>query len=130
DDASEGYTVGSGWYDTTNDKSYICLDSSDGAAVWIETTEVFNGFTTFTALSDTPANYDGQAGRYTKVNADETALEFGTPAGAGDMEKSTYDTDDDGDIDVAAGGTEKSLWTQYAIPYLSGTTAFGEIPIG
>jgi len=52
------------------------------------------------------------------------------PAGAGDMTKATYDTDEDGDIDVAAGGTEKSAWTLYAIPYLSGTTTFGEIPIG
>ncbi len=46
------------------------------------------------------------------------------------MLKATYDNDEDGDIDVAAGGTEKSAWTLYAIPYLSGTTAFGEIPIG
>jgi len=52
------------------------------------------------------------------------------PAGTGDMAKSTYDIDGDGDIDVAAGGTEKSIWTQYAIPYLSDTTVFGEIPIG
>jgi len=118
----------------------------------------------FTDLADTPANYTGQAGKYVKVNAGETDLEFGTPAGGGtyleltdtpaaydngkyakstadgvvwddpagvgDMLKATYDSDEDGDIDVAAGGTEKSAWTLYAIPYLSGTTAFGEIPIG
>jgi len=87
-DISEGYTVGSRWLDITNLKSYVCLDNTDGAAVWIE-------------------------------NVVE-----------GDMNKATYDTDEDGDIDVAAGGTEKSLWTLYAIPYLSGTTIFGEIPIG
>jgi len=46
------------------------------------------------------------------------------------MQKLTYDADEDGDIDVTAGGTEKSSWTLYAIPYLSGVTAFGEIPIG
>jgi len=171
----------------------------------------------FTDLTDTPANYTDQAGKYVKVNAGETALEFGTPAGggtyleltdtpvaydngkyakstvdglvwdtpfggytnltsfvdqtawrlfysnnlgdvielalgtdgqylkstgatsapifddpagAGDMLKATYDTDEDGDIDVAAGGTEKSVWTLYAIPYLSGTTTFGEVLIG
>jgi len=87
-DVSEGYTVGSRWLDITNLKSYVCLDNTDGAAVWIE-------------------------------NVVE-----------GDMNKATYDTDEDGDIDVAAGGTEKSSWTLYAIPYLSGTTTFGEIPIG
>ena len=37
----------------------------------------------FTDLDDTPANYTDQAGKYVKVNAGETALEFGTPAGAG-----------------------------------------------
>jgi hypothetical protein len=87
-DVDEEYTVGSRWLDITNLKSYVCLDNTDGAAVWIE-------------------------------NVVE-----------GDMNKSTYDTDEDGDIDVAAGGTEKSSWTLYCIPYLSGTTAFGEIPIG
>ena len=35
----------------------------------------------FTDLDDTPANYTDQAGKYVKVNAGETALEFGTPAG-------------------------------------------------
>ena len=35
----------------------------------------------FTDLADTPANYTGQAGKYVKVNAGETDLEFGTPAG-------------------------------------------------
>lgn len=37
----------------------------------------------FTDLADTPANYTDQAGKYVKVNAGETALEFGTPAGGG-----------------------------------------------
>lgn len=57
----------------------------------------------------------------------EDQLFFGEP---GDMFKLTYDSDEDGDIDVSAGGTEKSTWTLYAIPYLSGTTTFGEILIG
>jgi len=35
----------------------------------------------FTDLNDTPANYTDQAGKYVKVNAGETALEFGTPTG-------------------------------------------------
>lgn len=34
DDAGDGYSVGSVWTDTTNDKSYICSDSTVGAAVW------------------------------------------------------------------------------------------------
>jgi len=34
------------------------------------------------------------------------------------------------DVAVADGGTAKSSWTQYAIPYLSNTTVFGEIAVG
>ena len=36
------------------------------------------GVTTFTALTDTPANFTSQAGKYLKVNAGATALEFVT----------------------------------------------------
>jgi len=68
------------------------------------------------------------AGKYLKSGA--AAVSWDTPAGSGDMSAATYDADVDGDIDVASGGTEKSAWTQYAIPYLSGTTEFGEIAIG
>lgn len=34
DDAGDGYSVGSIWIDTTNDRSYILTDSTVGAAVW------------------------------------------------------------------------------------------------
>ena len=39
DDTNAGYAVGSVWIDTTNDKAYVCLDASAGAAVWTETTQ-------------------------------------------------------------------------------------------
>lgn len=38
DDITLGYTVGSRWFDVTADKEYVCLDNTDGAAVWTETT--------------------------------------------------------------------------------------------
>jgi hypothetical protein len=38
DDSGDDYIVGSRWLDTTNDKEYVCLDNSLGAAVWKETT--------------------------------------------------------------------------------------------
>ena len=38
---------------------------------------------TFVSLSDTPANFTGQSGKFVKVNAGETALEFDTVSGSG-----------------------------------------------
>jgi hypothetical protein len=35
DDSGEGFAVGSLWLDTTNDRAYICVDSTDNAAVWV-----------------------------------------------------------------------------------------------
>ena len=82
-DVDEGYTVGSRWFDVTNDKEYVCLDNTDGAAVWTETTGAGGGASTFLGLTDTPATYTDQAGEYVKVNAGEDGLEFDTPAGVG-----------------------------------------------
>ena len=38
DDSSSNHSVNSIWTDTANDQSYICVDSSVGAAVWTEIT--------------------------------------------------------------------------------------------
>ena len=72
----------------------------------------------------------GADGTYLRSNGATSAPTFTTPSGSGDMLQSVYDTDTDSDIDVAAGGTEKSSWTQYCIPYLDTTTSFSEITIG
>jgi hypothetical protein len=37
-DSTEGYVINSLWTDVTNDKSYICLDTTEDNAVWIEIT--------------------------------------------------------------------------------------------
>lgn len=36
DDSGDGYSIGSQWIDVTNDKAYVCVDASVGAAVWVE----------------------------------------------------------------------------------------------
>lgn len=38
-DSTEGYSVLSRWANITDDKEFVCLDASVGAAVWIETTQ-------------------------------------------------------------------------------------------
>lgn len=43
EDSGDGYTVGSYWYDTTNDKAYVCLDNTLTSAVWVDTTQSGGG---------------------------------------------------------------------------------------
>jgi len=74
-DVDEGYTVGSLWMDVTHDTAYICLDNTDGAAVWTEITQVSGG-STFVSLSDTPANFTDAGLKIVRVNTGADALEF------------------------------------------------------
>lgn len=54
DDSADGYVVGSRWVNTTDDKEFICLDNTLGAAVWTETTGAGAGSGDITAvLGDT-----------------------------------------------------------------------------
>jgi hypothetical protein len=36
DDSADGYGIGSRWLNTTTDSEYICVDATEGAAVWIK----------------------------------------------------------------------------------------------
>jgi hypothetical protein len=37
DDSGDGIAVGDRWIDETNNREYVCLDATAGAAVWVET---------------------------------------------------------------------------------------------
>jgi hypothetical protein len=70
-----GYGVGSLWLDTTNDKAYICLDATNGSAVWKDITGAA-GSATFLGLTDTPADYTDDGLKVVRVNTEANALEF------------------------------------------------------
>lgn len=45
DDSDDGYAVSDRWIDETNDKEYVALDVTVGAAVWTETTGAGSAYT-------------------------------------------------------------------------------------
>lgn len=60
------------------DDKILVYDAATGNFVFQD--KPTGGAATFLELTDTPASYSGSAGKFTKVNSGESALEFGTPA--------------------------------------------------
>lgn len=54
-DSTEGYSVGSVWIDVTADERYVCLDASEGAAVWAQSTVGTAAEVVFTPAGDLAA---------------------------------------------------------------------------
>ena len=68
-------------YSIADDGKVLTVDPT-GALTWA-TPSGGGGVTVFTALTDTPADYTGQALKSVRVKADESGLEFTTPSGGG-----------------------------------------------
>lgn len=83
DDVDLGYGVGSVWCDITADKAYVCLDPTDGAAVWTEITQGSGGGESYVDRGD-PSAVDASIG--SGLTADGTwrslSLSSIVPAGA------------------------------------------------
>jgi hypothetical protein len=93
DDVDLGYAIGSRWVDTVTDKEYVCLDATDGAAVWKETT-VTGGvashvLATNTALGPDHTMSGAAAGDVLRASGPTTA-NF-QPLGHGDLNGVTSD---------------------------------------
>ena len=108
DDQNEGYLVGDIWIDETNDKSYICLDISVGAAVWTEITGAGGGVTDHGALTGLGDDDHSQYVKDSEFTADSEIL-VGTGAGTFQKESgATLRTS----IGVDAAGTLSALATK------------------
>ena len=74
DDSADNYVIGSRWIDETNDKEYVCLDNTAGAAVWKETTQSGSSFGFSSQISGlgsetgTVANDDTLLAALAKIN--------------------------------------------------------------
>lgn len=73
DDTGDGYSVGSKWVDTTNDKTYLCADATTSSAVWKETSYL----PATTTLSSTTATSTTSTS-YTVLNTMTTTPASGT----------------------------------------------------
>lgn len=64
-DTTEGYVVGSRWFNTTADREFVCLDNTDGAAVWLDTTSVGSGDVVGpgSSTNNALARFDGTTGK-------------------------------------------------------------------
>ena len=103
EDSGDGYSIKSRWLNTTDDKEWICLDATIGAAVWVETTASGGG-----AGSDITAIHDDTASeisvvteKITPVNADMILIE---DSAAGNVKKKVLI----GSLPTGAGGQDNT----------------------
>jgi hypothetical protein len=80
DDVTDGYHAGSTWFNTTDNKLFVCQDSTDGAAVW---RQVMDASKNLSDLADADASRINMSVGYgSRRNRFETGSHFVGVAGA------------------------------------------------
>jgi hypothetical protein len=76
EDSGDGYSIGSEWLDTTNDKTYKCTDATLGAAVWKQTSNEAGGSGDVvgpgSATDNAIARFDSTTGKLIQDSANST----------------------------------------------------------
>ena len=127
DDAAAGYVVGSRWIDTTADEEFICVDSTNGAAVWVETTAGAGGGDPDQNLFSTIA---GDSGSAVADGITDTITMIGgsgiTTVGASTPDSVTFNLDATNTVITGL----SNLVTVGALDSGSITSGFGAIDVG
>ena len=84
-DLNAGYSIKSRWINTATDKEYVCTDSTNGAAVWVETTSTGGASTWGTITGTLSTQTDLQSALNAKANSVHTHVE----ADITDLDKNT-----------------------------------------
>ena len=109
-----GYSIGSLWYDTTNDKGYVCLDTTDNTAVWKETTFVATAGDGIDIAANGTVSTDLKANGGLVIESTELAIDLSASSITGTLA-------------AADGGTGQSSYTTGDILYASGATSISKL---
>lgn len=91
DDVTLGYGPGSIWVDTTNDIAYLCLDGTDGAAIWRRITQPLSNYAAAVAPAVTDDSGDGYSvgSNWYDTTADDAYVCLDATVGAAVWKKTT-----------------------------------------
>lgn len=129
DSTPGGYGVNSLWADTTNDRAYICVDSTNGAAVWREISFVpntINDLATVTGVSgDFVIARDATDGALKKINVGDFLGGGGANTDLGNLASVAINTTLVSDTDVTDDlGTTAIRWNNaYTATVRTGDTS-------
>ena len=121
-DTTEGYYYNSIWCDTTNTKAYICIDPTEGAAVWVDITAGAAGGEANTASNAGTGTsvFKGKVGvdlEFNAIKSENNLLTVALDSGTNDIELTVNEANFTAFVDKTSAET------------VNGVKTFGSFPI-